>query len=208
VDRQASEGKELKKKQKEKANKKSDLFSQRNEIKKIRAEIAVMKKQAQNSDDLNEKFKGLISQIQETLNILKNEFDYEKEYKNELANEIKEQKETLLAKKTINEKNLRHKIGSKLHLLSQSNDPASTGKELGLKFKNGKTTISLSFSTINPDVLERLNSIGRVDAASGNHVQLTLNLEDLHNLKSIPGLEQVTPAIPGIRSVEPMSDKD
>ena len=192
--------KKLKKKQKEKADKKSELTSQRDELKKIRTEMKMMK-HSENSEELNEKLKGLISQIQTTLDILKAEFDYEKEYKNELVLELKEQKESSFNTKTISEKNLRHKIGSKLYLLSQSNDPSNVAKDLGLKYKNGQTTISLYFSKNNPDVLEQLNSIGEVNAASGNMIQVTLNLKDLNDLKSIPDLEQITQVVSATRSI-------
>ena len=193
--------KELKKKQKEKASKKSELTSKRNELKQIRTEMAMMKNNAEDSDELNEKFETLLSQIQETLNILKNEFDYDKEYKNEIIYQVKDQKEALFNSETKTEQNFRHKVGSKLYLLSQSDDPTSAGKDMGLKFKNGKTTVSLALSTDSQDVLEHLNSLGRVDAASGNHVQITLNLENLPDLKSIPGLQHISPAIPATSNV-------
>jgi len=188
------------KKQKENARKKSELNSYRDDFNKIKTELKLFKEQGKNTDSLSSKIKSIISDFQKTLKILTAEFEYDKEYKSELRAELKEKNKALYEKMTKSEQVFNSKVSSKLSELSQSIDPAKTAKDLGLDYKNGKTTITISLTNVNQNILDNLGSIGRIDAVADNYVQLTVNLKNLKDLGSVPGVKSITPSYSAVQS--------
>jgi len=188
------------KKQKENTKKKSELNSYRNDFNEIKNEIKLFKEQGENTDILSIKLQSIISDFQKVLKILNLDFEYDKEYKNELRVELKEKSNALKEKMTKSEQAFNNKVSSKLSELSQSNHPEKTAKELGLEYKNGKTIITISMSRIDEYVLDRLDEIGSVDAVAKNHVQLTVDLNNLKDLGSVPGIESIKPSFSAVQS--------
>jgi len=196
------------KKQKENAKKKSELNSYRDDFNKIKTELKLFKEQGKNTDSLRSKIKSIISDFQKTLKILTAEFEYDKEYKSELRAELKEKNKALYEKMTKSEQVFNSKVSSKLSELSQSIDPAKTAKDLGLDYKNGKTTITISLTNVNQNILDKLGSIGRIDAVADNYVQLTVNLKNLKDLGSVPGVKSITPSYSAVQSTIQKSENE
>ena len=101
---------------------------------------------------------------------------------------------------TDSEKAFNRKVNSKLTELSQSDEPVTIAKKLGLVYKNGKATVTIAFTGSSEDALDNLESIGRIDAVSDRHVQITLDLKNLTDLGSVPGVKQITPAYAAVQN--------
>ena len=97
-------------------------------------------------------------------------------------------------------------VDSKISILSHSDDPKNDAKKLGLDFKNGKTTIVLQLTDDNQKILQQLSSISTIDAKNNNNVQITIDLNDLPKLRSIPGIENIRPPFPAVQFEEPVSE--
>jgi len=194
------------KKQREETSKKNELKEKRNELKEIQNEINQLKKNVKNDEELKDTVKELISDIKETLQTLKSDFDYDKEYKEELKTEFKEIKQKIYDDLTVPEKNSIHAVDSKISILSHSDDPKTDAKKLGLDYKNGKTTIVIQLTDDNNKVLHQLSSISTIDAKNNNNVQITIKLNDLPKLSSIQGIENIRPPFPAVQFEESLSE--
>src|SRR3990172_92395 len=194
------------KEEKDETSKKNELKEKRNELKEIQNEINQLKKNVKNDEELKDKVKELISDIKETLQTLKSDFDYDKEYKEELKTDFKEIKQKIYDDLTGPEKNSIHAVDSKISILSHSDDPKSDAKKLGLDYKNGKTTIAIQLTDDNNKVLHQLSSIGTIDAKNNNNVQITIKLKDLPKLSSIQGIENIRPPFPAVQFEESLSE--
>src|SRR3989304_1195026 len=194
------------KKQREETSKKNELKEKRNELKEIQNEINQLKKNVKNDEELKDIVKELISDIKETLQTLKSDFGYDKEYKEELKTEFKEIKQKIYDDLTVPEKNSIHAVDSKISILSHSDDPKTDAKKLGLDYKNGMTTIAIQLTDDNQKVLHQLSSIGTIDAKNNNNVQITIKLKDLPKLSSIQGIENIRPPFPAVQFEESLSE--
>ena len=194
------------KKQREETNKKNELKEKRNELKEIQNEINQLKKNVKNDAELKDTVNELIADIKETLQTLKSDFDYDKEYKEELKTEFKEIKQKIYDDLTVPEKNSIHAVDSKISILSHSDDPKNDAKKLGLDYKNGMTTVAIQLTDDNDKVLHQLSSISTIDAKNNNNVQITIKLKDLPKLSSIQGIENIRPPFPAVQFEEPLSE--
>ncbi|HXV66933.1 MAG TPA: hypothetical protein VD731_06905, partial [Nitrosopumilaceae archaeon] len=186
--------------QREKSMKKSELASYRDEFYKIKNELKLFKENGENTEDLKSKLQSIISDFQKTINILKNDYEYDDEYKTVIKTELTEKIKEKNEKMTTTERNFYSKVSSKLSELSKSNEPTKTAKDLGLQYKNGKTTVTITLSSVNQKVIDNLESIGKVNGVSGKHIQLTIDLKKLKDIESVPGVELITPAFSAIPS--------
>ncbi|MGI0097310.1 MAG: S8 family serine peptidase, partial [Nitrosopumilaceae archaeon] len=196
---------QISKKQRDEMDKKNELKEKRNELKEIQNEINQLKN-VKNIEDLKDTVTELISDIKEILQTLKSDFDYDKEYKEELKTEFKEIKQKIYDDLTTPEKNSIYTIDSKISILSHSDDPKSDAKKLGLDYKNGMTTVAIQLTDDNQKVLQQLSSIGTIDAKNNNNVQVTINLNDLPKLRSIQGIENIRPPFPAVQFEESLSE--
>src|SRR3972149_5371838 len=194
------------KKQREETSKKNELKEKRNELKEIQNEINQLKKNVKNDEELKDIVKELISDIKETLQTLKSDFGYDKEYKEELKTDFKEIKQKIYDDLTVPEKNSIHAVDSKISILSHSDDPKSDAKKLGLDYKNGMTTIAIQLTDDNKKVLNQLSSISTINAKNNNNVQITIKLNNLQNLISIQGIENIRPPFPAVQFEESLSE--
>ncbi|MGQ0791412.1 MAG: S8 family serine peptidase [Nitrosopumilaceae archaeon] len=194
------------KKQREEMSKKNELKEKRNELKEIQNEINQLKKNIKNDEELKDTVKELISDIKETLQTLKSDFDYDKEYKEEIKTEFKEIKQKIYDDLTVPEKNAIHSVDSKISILSHSDDPKSDAKKLGLDYKNGMTTVAIQLDDDNTKVLHQLRSISTIDAKNNNNVQITIKLNDLPKLSLIQGIENIRPPFPAVQFEESLSE--
>lgn len=194
------------KKQRDETSKKNELKEKRNELKEIQNEINHLKKNVKNDEELKDTAKELISDIKETLQTLKSDFAYDKEYKEEIKTEFKEIKQKIYDDLTVPEKNSIHAVDSKISILSHSDDPKNDAKKLGLDYKNGMTTVAIQLTDDNDKVLHQLSSISTIDAKNNNNVQITIKLSDLPKLSSIQGIENIRPPFPAVQFEEPLSE--
>jgi len=194
------------KKQREETSKKHELKEKRNELKEIQNEIHQLKKNIKNDEELKNIVKELISDIKETLQTLKSDFDYDKEYKEEIKTEFKEIKQKIYDDLTVPEKNAIHAVDSKISILSHSDDPKTDAKKLGLDYKNGMTTVAIQLTDDNKKILHQLSSISTINAKNNNNVQITIKLNDLPKLSSIQGIENIRPPFPAVQFEESLSE--
>ncbi|MFI5406362.1 MAG: S8 family serine peptidase, partial [Nitrososphaerales archaeon] len=194
------------KEQREETSKKNELKEKRNELKEIQNEIHQLKKNIKNDEELKDTLKELTSDIKEILQTLKSDFNYDKEYKEEIKTEFKEIKQKIYDDLTVPEKNAIHAVDSKISILSHSDDPKTDAKKLGLDYKNGMTTVAIQLTDDNKKVLNQLSSISTIDAKNNNNVQITINLKDLPKLSSIQGIENIRPPFPAVQFEESLSE--
>ncbi len=194
------------KKQREETVKKNELKEKRSELKEIQNELKQLKHNLKNDQDLKDTAKELIDDIKDTLQTLKSDYGYDKEYKEEIKTEFKEIKQKIYDDLTPPEKTSFHTVDSKISILFHSDDPKNDAKKFGLDYKNGKTTVAIQLTDDNYKVLHQLKSLGTIDAKNNNDVQVTINLKDLPKLRSIQGIENIRPPFPAVQFEEPLSE--
>ena len=88
-------------------------------------------------------------------------------------------------------------LDPKVYLLIQSQNPADVASKLGLQFDDGKTNLVIETSGLDRAALKKLGNLGHISIASENHIQITLDYEDLAKLYSIDGITKIrVPFVP------------
>ena len=145
-------------------------------------------------------------EFQDLLKDLKENYEYDKQLKKELKNDLKLTKLKTIMEMTKHEKITKNKIDSKISKLSKSSEPKNVAKKLGLEFKNGKTNLAIKLSSINPEILDQLNSIGKVTVRNEKHVQLILDVENIQKLSMLDGVEKIRPPFPAVQFEQVVSE--
>src|SRR3990172_4446461 len=138
----------------EKDDKKDDEKDDDEEKRAIIEKIKKQREETRNKNELKEKLQAL------------------KEIKKEI-NDLK---------KILNEEDSKNKIDSKISSLLKSEDPKRDAKKIGLDFKDGKTKVVVTLTNTDAAVLDKLTSLGNINAKNDKRVQLTINLSDLPKL--------------------------
>lgn len=192
------------KKHREETRDKNELKEKRSELKEIKKNLNEFKKEFNGIE--KQKIKNLVDEIKEVIKKLNENPKYDREFKQILKDEIKETKLKIKQEMTTKEKTVKHKIDSKIHSLSKSDNPQRDAKKLGFDFKDGKTKIVIKLSDDTPEIVDYLNSFGTVDVKNGKHVQLTVNVNDLPKLSSIEGVDKIRPPFSAVQFYEELSE--
>ena len=192
------------KKQREETRNKNELKEKLQALKEIKKEINDLKKILNEED--KQKLKSLVSDIKDVIKKLNENLDYDKEYKKTLKQELKETKLKIKQEMASHEELSKHKIDSKISALLKSEDPKRDAKKLGLDFKDGKTKVVVTLTNTDAAVLDKLTSLGNINAKNDKQVQLTIKLSDLPKLRSIQGIENIRPPFPAVQFEESLSE--
>ena len=183
---------------------KNELKEKRAELKEIKKDLNDLKKEFTGVE--KQKIKELVEEIKDVIKKLNENPEYDKEFKKLLKDEIKETKLEIKQEMTTKEKAIKHKIDSKVHSLSKSDNPQRDAKKLGFDFKDGKTKVAIKLSDDNPEIVDYLSSIGTVDVKNDKHVQLTVKVSDLPKLNSIGGIDKIRAPFPAVQFYEELSE--
>jgi len=189
---------------KEKSTKTTELKKKRKILNDLNAVAGL--KGFKNDPQLKEKLKEMQKEFQDLLKDLKENYEYDKQLKKELKSDLKLTKLKTIMEMTKHEKITKNKIDSKLSKLSKSSEPKNEAKKLGLEFKNGKTNLAIKLSSINPEILDQLNSIGKVTVRNEKHVQMILDVENIQKLSMLDGVEKIRPPFPAVQFEQVVSE--
>jgi Ca2+-binding RTX toxin-like protein len=192
------------KKHREETKDKNELKEKRSELKEIKEVLNDLKKEF--NDIEKQKIKNLVDEIKEVIKKLNENPEYDKEFKKILKDELKETTLKIKQEMTTKEKAFKHKIDSKIHSLSKSDNPQRDAKKLGFDFKNGKTKIVIKLSDDNPKVVDYLSSLGTLDIKNDKHIQLTVKVSDLPKLNSINGIDKIRQPFSAVQFYEELSE--
>jgi len=192
------------KKQREEIRDKNELKEKRNELKEIKKDLNDLKKEFWNLE--KQKIKNLVNEIKDVIKKLNKNPEYDKEFKQILKDELKETKLKIKQEMTAKEKAFKHKLDSKVHSLTKSDNPQRDAKKLGFDFKDGKTKVVIKLSDDNSEILDYLSSLGTVDVKNDKHVQLTVKVSDIPKLYSINGIDKIRPPFSAVQFYEELSE--
>jgi subtilisin family serine protease len=105
----------------------------------------------------------------------------EEQEQTNLMKESKQKEFGILVKKT----------DKRIQKLLQSNNPEKVASKLGLDFEDGKTTVVLELSDIDPAVIGKIQSLADINVLNENFVQITTSIDDLPRITSLSVVEQV-----------------
>ncbi|KAG0511154.1 MAG: exported protein of unknown function, partial [Nitrosopumilales archaeon] len=194
----------IKKEKQEKQIKTTELNKKRKILNDLNAVAGL--KGFKNDPQLKEKLKEMQKEFQDLLKDLKENYGYDKQLKKELKNDLKLTKLKTIMEMTKNEKITKNKIDSKISKLSKSSEPKNVAKKLGLEFKNGKTNLAIKLSSLNPEILDQLNSIGKVTVRNEKLVQMILDVENIQKLSMLDGVEKIRPPFPAVQFEQVVSE--
>ena len=192
------------KKQREEIRDKNELKEKLNELKEIKKDLNNFKKYFNGIE--KQKIKNLVNEIKDVIKKLKENPEYDKEFKQILKDEIKETKLKIKHEMTVKEKAFKHKLDSKVHSLAKSDNPQRDAIKLGFDFKDGKTKIVIKLSDDDSEIVDYLSSLGTIDVKNKKHVQLTIKISDLPKLYSINGIDKIRPPFSAVQFYEELSE--
>lgn len=189
---------------KEKITKTTELKKKRKILNDLNAVAGL--KGFKNDPQLKEKFKEMQKEFHDLLKDLKENYGYDKQLKKELKSDLKLTKLKTIMEMTNQEKITKNKIDSKISKLSKSSEPKNVAKKLGLEFKNGKTNLAIKLSSLNSEILDQLNSIGKVTVRNEKLVQMILDVENIQKLSMLDGVEKIRPPFPAVQFEQIVSE--
>lgn len=192
---------------KEKDTKKFQLKKKQNELKDdIKKLLDLNKDFQENKEEFKIALKEKKDEIKELLKDLRNNYAFELELKKDLKKDLKITKHKIIQDLKKHEKFTKHKVDSKISALSKSSDPDRDAKKFGLDFKNGKTKIVIKLSTLDPQVLEELQSLGTITAKNGKHIQLVTDLDNIQKIGLLDGVDKIRPPFSAIQFEQQISE--
>ena len=192
------------KKQSKEMRDKNELKEKRQVLKEIKKEFRDFKKELKAIE--KQKIKDLKEEIKEVIKELKKNPEYDREFKQILKDELKETKLEIKREMSTHQKIIKNKIDSKVHSLLRSDNPDYDAKKLGFDFKNGKTKIVVKLDDDNPELVNHLSSLGKVNVKNDKHVQLTVKVSDLPKINSIKGIDKIRTPFSAVQFYEELSE--
>ena len=183
--------KELKMKFKENKKDLKDDFKSEKVV--INQEFKAALLDVKNEKQLEKVIDKFENEIKETILELKKDPEIYQELQNEIKKEFEDSQLDIKQNENQLESYTKNKIDSKIASLSKTDNPSSKAKEMGISFKHGQTKLAINVEKVSKKVLKEIESLGKVDTKTGNHIQVTLDVNDIAKLRSINGIDKIRP---------------